>query len=91
LPDICAEIIFRTKESTCLVPRYFSVVDKRCAGFRTRTISAKTHHQAYSKGWFVISTYSKGWFVMEWLLHNHVVLEDGKFTVSDGDGKFVSK
>jgi len=77
------------------------VVDKRCAGFRTRTISAKTHHQAYSKGWFVISTYSKGWFVistyskgwfvMEWLLHNHVVFEDGKFTVSDGDGKFVSK
>jgi len=36
-----------------------------------------------------IWTYSKWWFVMEWLLHNHVVYEDRKFTVSDGDEKFV--
>ena len=87
MPDICVEIVFRTKESTCLVPgRYFSVLDKRCAGFRTRTISAKTHHQAVD-----FNVYRRDGLSWSDCMHNHVVYEDGKFTVLVGDGKFVSK
>ena len=37
-----------------------------------------------------IPTYSKRWFVMEWLLHNHVVYEDGKFTVQSLDNTLVA-
>ena len=54
-----------------------------------RTISVKTHHQAVDFNIFegmvchgvTVCTISRG----------KVVYQDGKFTVSAGDGKFVTK